>query len=394
MTLVLFVLALPLYGFTHISGDTVEITTEIQDDVYAFGNNVHLLTDLPQDFVSAGGNVRVGANVGADLIAAGGTVHVLGNVGEVARIAGGRVNIDSEIANDLVVAGGQVNIKRDALIGADLVVNGGRVHIDGDIRGRIIANGGTIYINGPVGQDAIINQVGKLDIGPAAVLEGDLRYASNQQASIDQQAQIAGEIDYTFLERPFWQRRITPIEPLALLTATFLGGKLVSFFSLFILGILLMLFIPRAFERFNQRMSASLGKCAGTGAIALLGTPLAILVIFLICVFLFITVIGSGTGLMLLASNLILGLVYLIFVYTSTVFLSYLLGRKILSKTSLNFNRFGWKVLAYFIGLVILSAAFALPFIGWLVRFAAMLFGVGALVLVANHYMAPVSRNQ
>ena len=66
----------------------------------------------------------------------------------------------------------------------------------------------------------------------------------------------------------------------------------------------------------------------------------------------------------------------------STVFLSFTLGKVILSKTSLNMGKYGWKVLAYLIGLVVIMILYSIPFVGWIVRFAGVLFGTGAVVLV------------
>ncbi|MGM0365631.1 MAG: hypothetical protein ACQEP5_03745 [Actinomycetota bacterium] len=389
----LFVIVSPLYAFTQVGGDSINIATEIADDVYAFGNSINLLADLPEDFVAAGSNIRVSGNVGKDLIIAGGTLDVSGDVGDDARMAGGIVTVNSRIADDLILAGGRVTIGKDAAVGGDLVVNGGTVRIDGDVDSRILANGGTIDINGRVKGDVAIGNVGRLNIGPTAVLEGNLTYSSTQQASISEQAQIAGDIEFTVIEEPITKTRITPAAPLALFAATFLGGKVISFLSLFVLGILLMLFIPKIFERFNNRMSSTLGNCAGAGAVTFFGTPLALLVIFIISIFLFITVIGSGTGLMLLASIFVLSVLYSVLIYVSTVFLSYLLGKKILSRSSLDFNRYGWKVLAYLIGLVIISIAFAIPFVGWLARIAAILFGLGGLSLLIKDRVASASKS-
>ena len=53
----------------------------------------------------------------------------------------------------------------------------------------------------------------------------------------------------------------------------------------------------------------------------------------------------------------------------------------ILSKTSLNMDKYGWKVLAYLIGLVIIIILYSIPFVGWLIRFSGVLFGAGAVVL-------------
>ncbi|MDZ7838718.1 MAG: hypothetical protein U5N58_12615 [Actinomycetota bacterium] len=42
-------------------------------------------------------------------------------------------------------------------------------------------------------------------------------------------------------------------------------------------------------------------------------------------------------------------------------------------------------------GLAIISIAFAIPFIGWLARLAAIMFGLGGLFLVIKDWMAGLS---
>jgi hypothetical protein len=129
-------------------------------------------------------------------------------------------------------------------------------------------------------------------------------------------------------------------------------------------------------------MKKTLGYCVGSGAIVIFGVPIASVIIFIISVILFITIIGSGLGAVIMASNIVMLILYGILIYTSTVFLSFTLGKVILSKTSLNMGKYGWKVLAYLIGLVIIMILYSIPFVGWIVRFAGVLFGTGAVVLV------------
>ncbi len=199
----------------------------------------------------------------------------------------------------------------------------------------------------------------------------------------NQPAFSIAQVDLSIFEDPL--REIDFAAPLALFS-TFLG-KIISFISLFVLGVLLLLFIPKAFERFNARLIKTLGYSAGTGAIVFFGIPIALIILFLISVFLFITVLGGGVGIILLASTTILGILFGILVYVSSIFVAYLLGVTILSKASLDFGKFGWKVIAFLLGLVILSVAFAIPFVGWVVRIAQILFGVGGLSLILKGWI-------
>jgi predicted tellurium resistance membrane protein TerC len=58
-----------------------------------------------------------------------------------------------------------------------------------------------------------------------------------------------------------------------------------------------------------------------------------------------------------------------------------------LSKTKLNLNKYGWKVLAYLIGLAIVMLIYAIPFVGWVAQFAGILFGFGGLVMLLKDWI-------
>ena len=130
------------------------------------------------------------------------------------------------------------------------------------------------------------------------------------------------------------------------------------------------------------------------GAIVLFGVPISSVIIFIVSMLLFITIIGSGLGIVAMASNVIMLIVYGLLIYLSTIFLSYLLERTILSKTTLNMDKYGWKVLAYLIGLVIIMIVYSIPFVGWVIRFAGILFGLGGLSMVLKDLMAKGCRKK
>jgi len=363
----------------------------VSDDVYAFGNKVKLVDDIEGDLITAAGMIDVGGNVGEDLIVAGGTIDISGDIGDDVRAAGGRITIDSDIEDDLIVVGGQIEVSEGTKIGGDLVVSGGTVSIGGEIEGRLIASGGEINIDGIIGEDVLIEYVDSLTVTSTSEIGGDLNYSSSNEASISKNAEIAGDVNFTSIEiekAATKEKEAIKEASLTLFAATYFGGKLISFLSLFVLGILLILAMPKVFEKFNDRMKNTLGYSIGAGAIMTFGVPVVSLILMGVSVLLFITLIGSGIGAVLTISNVFLLLLYGLLIYVSTIFLSYLLGKTILLKTSLNFNKYGWKVLAFLIGLVIIFVAYNIPFVGWLVRFAGILFGFGALTLVIKDWMA------
>jgi len=385
---VIFVSVSPLWAFDSKSGDDASISTSLDDDLYIFGSDVLVSENIDGDLIIAGGRIEVSGDVSQDLMAAGGTVNLGGDVGDDVRVSGGILTISGDISDDLIAAGGQITVSEKTDIGGSAVITGGTIDFGGNSEEGVIFNAGSITISGKVKGDVEIGEVESLKITGSAEITGDLIYKSASRADISDDAIISGEIKETIIEA---QEEIAAAgtSPWAVFIATYIGGRIIAFLAIFVLGIVLLLAIPGFFERFTKRMKKTLGYCVGSGAIVIFGVPIGSVIIFIISVILFITIIGSGLGAVIMTSNIIMLILYGILIYTSTVFLSFTLGRVVLSKTSLNMNKYGWKVLAYLIGLVIIMILYSIPFAGWLIRFAGVLFGMGAMVLALKDILSP-----
>lgn len=376
----LFVSASPLFAFDSKSGDKVNITTSIDDDLYIFGSEIIVSNDIEGDLISAGGQIEVTGDVSQDLMVAGGTLNLGGYVGDDARIGGGFITISGDISDDLVAAGGQINILKNADIGGAAVITCGTLNFAGNSGEGAKLNASDITISGKIDGDVEIGDVERLKVTGSAEITGDLIYKSSRKADIADGAVIGGVLRETIIEEKV--DTVARTTPWAVFTATYIGGRIIAFLAMFVLGLILLLAIPVFFEKFTERLKKTLGLCVGSGAIVIFGVPIGTVIIFIISVILFITIIGSALGAVALASNIIILILYGLLIYTSTAFLSYTLGKVILSKTQLDMGKYGWKVLAYLIGLVIIMILYSIPFVGWLIRFAGILFGTGAVALV------------
>ena len=387
-TLAFFVFASPLFGFTVKGDDTLNITETENDDVYAMGNTINFSGEVNGDLVAAGGQLTINGTVTEDLIAAGGMIDMGGDVKDDIRMAGGTITIKGSVGDDVIIAGGQIVIEKDAKIGGDLVISGGRVIINGEIAGKIIASAGEITIAGKVGNGVEIGGVSSLIIGSTAEINGDLVYSSDSEAKIADGATISGSIKFNEIPKPDKKSFAMPLGVFGtILGATYVGSRVVSFLSMFIIGIILLLAMPVIFQKFNNRMRTSFGFCVAGGAITLFGVPVAIAILGFIGILLLITVVGAGLGILAFTANCLMATIYFVLIYTSTAFLSFLLGEVILSKSKLNLQKYGWKVLAYLIGLAIIMIAYSIPFVGGVAKFAGVLFGLGGLAMVLKDYI-------
>ena len=394
VSVILFISAAPLWALDSEKQDDSSFSTRFNDDLYVFGSDLFITEDVAGDLVMAGGRINVDGNTAQDLMVAGGMITINGDVGDDIRTAGGTINISGDVEDDLLGVGGQISISEASVIGGALVLTGGTLDIACTVEDNAILSGETITISGKIDGDVKIDDVESLKITGSAEITGDLVYSSSTRANISDDAVIGGEVKETIVKEVKPETLKDGRTLGAVFTATYYGGKIIAFLGLFILGIILILAIPGFFQKFNDRMKNNLGYCVGGGAIVLFGVPIASLIIFILSILLFITIIGSGLGIVAMASNVIMLIVYGLLIYFSTVFLSYLLGRVILSKTSLNMDKYGWKVLAYLIGLVIIMIVYSIPFVGWIIRFAGILFGLGGLSLILKDLMVKGCRKK
>jgi len=398
--IVLFAFATPLFAFTTKSDETVNITENIEDDVYLTGNTVNVSGSINGDLVAAGGRLNITGAVSEDIIAAGGELDFSGAVMDDIRAAGGSIRIDSKVADDAIIAGGMLTVDSEALIGGDLVINGARILIGGNVAGKVIASGGSIVISGKVANGVDIGNVESLEITNTAEIIGDITYSSAKEADIAPGAKISGDVKFNKIEEPAKDVKLkSALVPLGvsggmlggilggMLGAAYIIGNIVSFLSLFVLGILLLLGIPSIFKKFNERMRRSFGYCTAGGAITLFGIPIAVLILWMIGFILLLTLAGAGLGIITFASTAIILIVYAITIYASTAFLSYLLGTVILSKSKLDLGKYKFKVLAYLIGLAIIMLAYSIPVAGGFMMFAGIIFGLGGIAMVIKDWL-------
>ncbi len=438
LIITLFLFTSPLFALTVDGGRTVNIREDVDDNLYLWGGAVSVRSNINGDLFVAGGRFNLNGDIADDLTAIGAFGYVGGNVGGDVRITGGIVTLNGQVEGEVTVASGIVIIDTTCLVKGDLLVSGGSVNMLGEVEGDLIASGGSIEILGDVSGNAEIRNAAALNVRKTATIGGDLVYSSGREAGISEEAEIKGDIIFNERIAPPAQAsaselvKATGIEKNLITYAATLDSSIVSdsaketlltlaedkpgeekqtfwgsiagffsgifaaiyvtvkisyFLGMFIFGIVLILAIPALFRRFNDRMKSSPGQCASGGAITLFGVPIGVAIIWAIALILLITVVGAAFSFILFAAGGIIAIIYGVLVFVSTVFLSYLIGELILSKSKLDPAKYGVRVLAFFIGFIILEILYAIPVIGQICQFFGILFGLGGLAIIIYEWM-------
>jgi cytoskeletal protein CcmA (bactofilin family) len=334
------------------AGPTILKRGVIAEDVYASGGRVDILAEVDGDVVAAGGRVSVGRLVKGDVIAAGGDVSIAGKVLDDVRAAGGLVTIDAHIAGDAVAAGGSVSLRPESQVDGKAWLVGGDIEVHGTVGKRLRAAGGRIRIAGDVHGDVDL-VARRIEILPGARITGSLTYRSPQEAKIDPAAHIGG----TLTRLPAPARLATVSRGVAWIAGVvFLASLMVS-------GIVLLLLFPNFSTAAARTVATDPWKSLGMGIAVLVATPVA-------AGLLMSTLLGMPLGLTILS------------LYFVSLLWGFLTAATFVGDLGIRLFRGGpskgWRVLSLIAALVVLAIIGAIPIVGAVILFLALLFGLGA----------------
>ena len=344
--------AVSVLAFNVRSGDIVTIASGevIDGDLYVAGETIIIDGTINGDLIAAGRTITVNGPVNGSIIAAGGTVNINGEVTHAVRVIGGTLNIIGTIGRDLLVAGDEFIMASTAEIGSDLLLGAGTARIDGLINGDINS------------------AVDSLTIASTASIQGKLTYISKNEANIQSGAQIRGTITHKLpdvKERLAVGTHRLPSVGERLVTIG-LWGKVIGFLMTLVLGIIIILLAPRRVKAVTESIRTRPWASLGWGAIILIFTPIAALIV---C----ITIIGLPLGLITLV-------LYSIAIYLTQLFAGLLIGQLIIG-SSRRVETKAALVGTLALGLAILRLLILIPFVGFFFGLATVLFGLGAILV-------------
>jgi hypothetical protein len=335
-------------------------------DRVTIGGSVRQAEPVSGDMVGVGGDVELAASVAGNGVLAGGNVVVRESVGRDLIAGGGNVTLEASVARNARLAGGNVEITPKGSIAGKLSVAGGTVQVRGPVGGSIDAAAGDLLIDAAVGGDVRVAG-GSVELGPNARIAGRLLQRGWIDVRRDPAAQVAGGIE----------RREPRHESRDVSTAHAFGWA----WSITLAVIAAV--IAGAFPAIATRLGANLRDKPGLSV--LLGFAV------LACVpatalLLGITIIGIPIAVLLLVAYGLL----LIVAYASA---GVLIGDAALARVrAAEASQAAWRAGAAAVAVIALALLGRVPFVGWLFGLAALLAGIGAIVVtVANRHAAPAA---
>jgi hypothetical protein len=248
-----------------------------------------------------------------------------------------------------VVLTGRLDMPR-GLIASDAIIFNGDATIAGDVTNNVIAFNGDVVVTGKVGKNVMALN-GTVTVAKSAQVGGDV--VSRLRPSVAP-GTVAGQIRRSSnFDVNFGQ--ITAVSRILVWLA--------SSVSSFLLGLLLVLAVPKAMDTTARTGTSRVGASAGFGVLMFVGLPITAVVAMVV-------LLGIPLGLGIL---LALGLLYWLG-YTAG---AYALGRRLVTAPS-------HRMLAFLAGWAILRGLALIPIVAGFVWLCVTIWGLGALVIAAR----------
>jgi cytoskeletal protein CcmA (bactofilin family) len=272
-------------------------------------------------------------------------------------------------AGQLVLPGGSLTIGSGEEVIHDVVVVAGTLDLThgGKVRGDVVVLAGEATVNGEIDGNLVV-VAGSLSLRSGAVVTGDL-VAAASSVERDPASRVEGQVQDAF----HWETPIVPGSWSVFRRSqdggmlTLLGNVLqwiMTNVALIVLGILMILFLPKPTAGVQEAVLKGWVPSAGVGLLTLMALAIVLPVLVIICLGIPIAVVLGVTA---AAAGL--------FGWVAT---SIIIGHRILAGLKVHDAHFGLAVMA---GVLTVRLVSAIPCIGWLAALAVLCVGLGSVVL-------------
>ncbi len=347
----------------YYAGNALRVDGRVEGSISAMCQSAAISGFVTKNVFLCCQTVDLSGAVQGDLLALCLSMHLGGPVSGAVRCAAGVVSVDSRVGKDLLVVCRDLTLGRNAEIAGDVLVACATLNINGTVHGDVRAAASEVIVSGIIDGD-LIAQVGtRLVLTKDARIFGSLIYKSDFEQDLGNRDAVFGEIKYVRrLPRPtgvteaaggrrgWFLLRMPPFSLIWVISALVAG---------LILTAVARMMLGRVFDAYGLQF----GRRLGVGALVMLALP-AVLIISLVLV---VTIPLGIVGL----------LFYLFLLYLARILAGMFCGRML-------FRLFGGAGASLWltapVGILLLYALSAVPYIGGMVWLFSLAVGFGVLV--------------
>jgi len=329
----------------------------VNTDLFVWAQRAEIDGDVNGDVVVWSQVAVVNGHVKGDVLAFVQNLRINGTVDGNVRSLAQSVDINGTIDKNLMSWSSVTNVEEKGSVGGTVTFGSNDASLGGKIGGDVLCMANSLEIAGTLAQGLTVH-ADHLTIESSAQVNGHVKYQGKQDPEVAEGAKISPIERVISKTKPQYER------------PHYYWHQVMMWGVGFVYGLVLLLLMPGLFFDATEACKKYL-PAGGFGLLFLFGTPIAAIIACF-------TIVGLAVGIATL-------LLYLIALYSSTVFVGAWIGEMLLgAKTGI-----GQAILRLALGLFILRVLRLLPYVGGWVLFFAICWGLGALMLALYKRMRP-----
>lgn len=338
----------------------------IEKIFWAYGKDVQLNGTFEDDVIVTAQKITVNGAIKGDLIAMStADIIINGSVeGNVRGAAGKTILINNTIGKNITLIAKHLILAQGGSVEGSIYYIGQNMELKGNIQGEVGGASDAVVIDGEIGEGVRLT-TDLLTLGKNAVIDGDLHYDAPQKVTIQDGAVVNGGVFYTFHEVQTHK---------GVFRNLFTFWKIVFFFGAIAVGLVLIWLYGSLLHEVNEELIKNPYKCLFYGFLIYVALPSAAIVLVL-------TIIGVPLSILLM---LMWGIgMYIAWIVAGIAAGEYI-GSMVSSRTRNNEKALKKQsaIMSLVMGMVLIHSLSALPYVGLVVSFLAVIWGMGGLWIV------------
>jgi len=342
--------------------DSIQVGKDevIKSDLFAFGHHIRVEGTVDGDFYAFGQQVEVSGHVTGDVICFCQSLRVSGQVDGNIRSGSNNITITGTVERSVTNFAETTTLDPSGKIGHSFTGFSQSLTLDGSIGRDLLAFAGQGSINGNIGGSMYIKGE-SLSIGNSASIGGKATFAGPKPAEVASGAKLASPLEYQKQEHRARMER----------GVSYYVWRVVWAAAFIVYGLVLFSLMP-LFSREATENVENVGASFGLGVLVGFAVPIAAVIACF-------TVVGLFVGL----SSLFLWYACL---YFAQIIVGAAVGQWILGRATETWGLIGRMA----VGIVLLRAGMALPYLGIWLKLGVIIWGVGAISLALYRRLQPV----
>lgn len=334
---------------------TVAPDETIDDTLVALGETINIRGTITGDLITFARQVNIQGTVQGNVIGFAQRIEVTGDVGGDIFGLGQSIQVNGHVARSFWGCGMTLGVGTNGRLENDAMLCGTFIDIDGNVGRDLAAFGSSLDIGSAIGRNLYFRG-DRLSVRTPSRIGGDLdaRVRSKKDEQIDPGVTIAGKKKV----------ELQPSKSSKYSKLGFYARQALRTGAAFLIGLLLLWLFPDV-GRIRLSTGRALLTSGGIGFLAAIATPVAAIILV-------ITIIGIPIALTAIGF-------WLLGLYLAKIIVAKWIGGSILETKG---NGMAATALALLFGLIVVTVAVNLPYIGGVLNLLLILIGLGALVTI------------